>query len=281
MSRELTDLIAKKFIARRDVKAIQNSRGFYTPHIDREENRLPWTREDLEAHLAGTKTYGHYMLDENSECKLFAFDIDLKKNVVDKDTSEVIWEGSAPVPEHYDDATKFTGEIVRFDPRLAWRDRAHPARTWMKYQFHLVAHRLMRAIATELELPSACAYSGAKGLHVYAFTGLIPAVDAREGAQIVMDSLGDLKATRGKNFYEFTNDNPIEGFPNLSIEVFPKQDSLEGKDLGNLMRLPLGRNRKTSDPTFFVDMTSALNELQPVDSMYALTTGSPWRRPGE
>jgi hypothetical protein len=63
--------------------------------------------------------------------------------------------------------------------------------------------------------------------------------------------------------------------------VYPKQASLAGKDLGNLLRLPLGRNNKSKDPTFFMDMTAPLAEMRPVDPEWALTTTSPWKRPGE
>jgi hypothetical protein len=149
----------------------------------------------------------------------------------------------------------------------------------MKLQFKQMAHMLMRAIHEELELPCAAAYSGGKGVHVYAFTGKIPAVEAREGAQIVLDSLDCFKATRGTNFFKHKDEDPESGFPNLSIEVFPKQGSLDGKDLGNLMRLPLGRNLKSKDPTFFIDMTSPLGQMVPADPVWALTTSDPWKRP--
>lgn len=284
MSNELVDLIARKFIARRDVKASQNNQGSYSPVVDgRSGERLPWTRQDVVDHLSGKKTFGHYLLDEDSMCKLFAFDIDLEKTKLD-DRDNIIWQGKYPDPFAFDGADKFSGEIIDFNPREAWRDRAHPSRAWTKYQLHLVAHQLLKGIEA-LGVPGAVAYTGAKGLHVYGFTGLINASDAREGAEIVLDTLssfaGGVAPIRGKSFFKFKNDDPIDGFPNLSIEVFPKQTSLDGKDLGNLMRLPLGRNRKTADPTFFVDMSDALTSLNPVDPMHALTTDSQWRRRGE
>ncbi len=81
--------------------------------------------------------------------------------------------------------------------------------------------------------------------------------------------------------FELTNrehDNPLSNF---TIEVYPKQASLEGKTLGNLLRLPLGRNCKSADPTFFLDLTSPLAEMRPVDPEYALTTTNPWKKPHE
>lgn len=288
MTTELAALIAKKFIARRDVKAQQNNRGFYTPVVvDRnvdEPERIPWQMADIEAHIAGTKTFGHYLVDQDDNCKLFAFDIDLNKTVNDQQ-GNILWQGSYPFPESYGDSSDFKGEIRKFNPRSAWLNRSHEARPWMKYQFHMVAHMLCATIEKELDIPCAVAYSGAKGIHVYGFTGLIPAADAREGAQIVLDALAlrgnPVELLKGKHFFKFSNPDPIEGFPNLSIEVFPKQDTLDGKDLGNLMRLPLGRNLKSEDPTFFVDMAAELNSLQPVDAIHALTASSPFKMPGE
>lgn len=287
MTTELAGLIAKKFIARRDVKAQQNSRGFYMPVIDHEERRLPWKLADIEDHIAGRQTFGHYLVGQDNNCKIFAFDIDLNKNVVDPKTNEILWTGGSPESPHYGDRASYSGKILRFDPRRAWLDRAHPARAWMKYQFKMVAHVLCSSIEKELDIPCAVTYSGAKGIHVYGFTGLVPAADAREGAQIVLDSLAErplgmaVEAFKGKHFFKFKNDDPVEGYPNLSIEVFPKQDTLDGKDLGNLMRLPLGRNLKSTDPTFFVDMTSPLTDLSPVDPMHALTARSAFEWPGE
>lgn len=264
MSDELANLIAKKFIQRRDVKAVQHADGSWSPHTDtgkREGNRIPWKREHLLSHIAGDRTYGHYLLDVDSQCKLFAFDIDLEKN---KPEAGFIgfWE---------DDA----GQRHEIDAREAWKDRAHPARPFLKEQLRLLSHKLCRAITEELDLPCAVAYSGGKGVHVYAFTGTIAAVEARVGAQIVLDAVGGFTATRGTNFFQH------EGFHNLSVEVFPKQGSLDGKDLGNLMRLPLGRNMKSKDPTFFMDMTAPMAALQPVDPIFALSTASPWKKPGE
>ncbi len=263
----LADLIAKRFIARRDVKAIQYPNGVWTPHTvtgKPDGERIPWSRKDLNAHIAGEKTFGHYLLNTDSTCKLFAFDVDLEKT------------GHLPSALKEDLAFYACNNL-----REAWLDRAHPARWWMKTQFKAMAHMLLKAIWEELELPCAAAYSGGKGIHVYGFTGPISAVEAREGAQIVLDALGCFEATRGTNFFKHKDTDPFLGFPNLSIETFPKQGSLDGKDLGNLMRLPLGRNLKSTDPTFFIDMTTPLALLAPVDPVFALTTDNPWKRADE
>lgn len=272
---EVANLLAKLFISRPDVKAIQFPDGRWSPHERRNGRgevveRYPWSRDDLNAHLAKTKTFGHYMLGTNDTVKLFAFDIDLEKS---DPTKNVKFFHPARI-----DGDNWGGGPVEFNPREAWADRRHPARSFLKYQLKMTAHSLLKVISEELELPCAAAYSGGKGMHVYAFTGPMPASEAREGAKICLDTLGCWAPSRGDNFFKHADQDFLTGYPALSIEVFPKQDSLQGKDLGNLMRLPLGRNLKSSDPTFFVNMTTAMAEMSPIDPVWAMTEGakSPW-----
>lgn len=266
---DVATLLAQNFIARRDVKAIQHSDGSWSPHTDtgrHDGQRLKWRMSDLAAHLEGKQTFGHYLLDPDDQCKLFAFDIDLEKNTT---------EGQRKFIGSYVDEND---DVQLFDAREAWRDRRHPARPVLKIALMQVAFSLGTIIRDELELPCAVAYSGNKGLHVYAFTGLISAADAREGASIVLETFGEFEPTRGDNFWRDKNQELNNITRNLTIEVFPKQDSLEGKDLGNLMRLPLGRHRKSpKDPCFFVDMSKGIDQIAPIDPVVALTTDAAWR----
>ena len=272
-TKNVTNLLASKFIARTDAKAVQNADGVWHLHtVDgkRESARLGWDRQSLVDHVEGTRTYGHYLLNQQDQCKLFAFDIDLAKS------------GMLPTVDGLrEDVTEKqfleSFEVVS-DLRAAWLNRAHPARSFMKLQFKEMAHMLLKTIWEELELPCAAAYSGAKGVHVYAFTGLIPASEAVEGARIVLDSLNCFTPLRGVNFFRHENTDRAEGYPNLTIEVFPKQGSLDGKDLGNLMRLPLGRNRKApaDEPAFFIDMTAPIGSLQPGEAENILNMPNPW-----
>jgi hypothetical protein len=266
----IANLLAQKFIARKDVKAVQFSNG-YMPVLDSDKQRVGWSRQNLLDHLTGSKTYGHYLLDPDSNCKLFAFDVDLKKNDPDEP-----FEGEYDADFGREDAVD--GDPFRwekFDPRESWLDRSHPSRPFVKLQLHELAHKLGKCIEQELEIPWAASYTGCKGIHVYGFTGLIPASDARDGAVIVMEALG-FEAKKGINFYEHKE------YHNFSVEIFPKQVSLEGKDLGNLMRLPLGKNLKNpKDKAFFLDMTAPMGTLTPLDPVYALTTTSQWKRPDE
>lgn len=277
MGNEMAELLAKRFIQRRDVKAQQSSSGNeYFPVTARNPDgtpgpRTPFQMADLEAHLAGRASYGHYLLDTNDTVKLFAFDIDLEQtgswikfpNLTHGDMTN----------EEFDAAL----QITTCNPRESWRDRSHPGRDWFKYQLRGVADRLCRAIYETLEIPTAAAYSGSKGVHVYGFTGPVKASEAREAAEIVLDSLGQFELKKGRNFFQTTNQDPYTGFPDVSIEVFPKQESLSGKDIGNLMRLPLGRNMKSTDPTFFIDQRAPQFKLVPhPDQIALLKSGNPW-----
>lgn len=145
-----------------------------------------------------------------------------------------------------------------------------------------MAELLSSTIAKELGLQVACAYSGNKGVHVYGFTGTIKSQDARAGALLVMAELGKKMGGEfvpGDGHYKFDNEDPVTGFSNLSIEVYPKQDSMEGKSYGNLMRLPLGVNQKNpKDPCFFLDQTAPHTVLAPHPDPVALLNGkSPWK----
>lgn len=287
MSEEMATLIAKRFIQRRDAKAIQYSHGGYTPVTDGDEEnpkRLPWMMDDIRAHLARERTYGHYLIDQDNMTKLFAFDIDLEPNREAKGNipaHQGYWCQLPTVEELPENCTdEQWASLVKthpFDAREAWLDRAHPSRDWTKMQLRTMVERISRVVSEEFGLPTVSAYSGAKGVHVYAFTGTIDAAQAREAAELTLQLVGGIELARGKNFFRTTDQSPLRGFPNLSIEVFPKQANLDGKDLGNLMRLPLGRNQKTMDPTFFIDQRAPMTHLVPhPDPLELLRSGRPW-----
>lgn len=301
MSKELAKLFAKKFIQRPGVKAVQLDRNggglsqgdwFPDTRIDPQKRpnspHLPhgFNMDHLLAHLAGERTYGHYLLDEDSNCKLFAFDIDLEKS-----GSYITLPDWSKAPDKFDDPAAEEAWFMENSLtdvvdgkgqtlRDLWMDRsrtAAPARKWFKYQMKHLAH-VIAAKVVELDIPCAVAYSGSKGVHVYGFTGTLPAQEVREAAMLVLDMLDEFEPMRGKNFFRHKNDDPVHGFQNFSVEVFPKQGSLDGKTLGNLMRLPLGKNWKNpKDPTFFVDMTTALAEMKPhSDPVKLLEGGNPF-----
>lgn len=197
---------------------------------------------DLLAHLRGEQSLGHYMVNENNNVKLFAFDIDLQKANPEKN---ILW----PVPTEFDEEAGDWTKFKMGDPRAEWKDISfYPPWLHDFYTYQMIgcAKVLARSIVDTLGIPVAVAYSGHKGVHVYGFTGLCPAEEAREAASIALDATGQFRPWRGNNFFVGTaqaaHDDIIAGWPQLSIEIFPKQSAVGAGGYGNLMRLPLGRN---------------------------------------
>lgn len=250
MASDLAALLGKRFIQRKDVKAVQNADGSWHPE------RARWQMADLEAHLDGRTTFGHYLLDQDGKTKLFAFDIDLNKT-----GWWIPLDGSDLDPQDC-------------NPREVWLTKGHPGRTFLTMQLRTTAEALAGRVKRLFGLPVAVAYSGSKGLHVYAFTGEVEAATARDLGVMVLDSFdGGFVPLRGGSFFEPAG----EGTKNLSIEIYPKQSSLEGKDLGNLMRLPLGKHRRSGHPGFFCDLTTPYHQLKPVaDPIAVLSEGQDW-----
>lgn len=277
--------VAKRFIQRRDVYAIQTSEGGYMPAREgRDGPFYPLGVQQVQQHLAGTSTYGHYLLDSDDMCRVFAFDIDLEKNGTATSIPPHFFGRWAQSPDmatwtSTDDEAWWKAHVIHeFDARESWKDRSHPSRPFVKKQMRELAQMLTRGVTQTLGIPTVAAYTGAKGCHVYGFTGPLPAADVREAAQLVIDNLDTFVAHRGKHFYKHASDDPIDGFPNFTIEIFPKQVSVGDGGFGNLMRLPLGRNKKNpADPTFFLDLRAPMSELKPhPDPVALLESGNPW-----
>lgn len=258
-NRDLIALLGTRFVQRRDIKAIQRENGEWNP------DRTPFKLQDFEDHLVGKKTLGHYMLDQEGMCKLFAFDIDFVKH-------------GQKCP-----GTGCSGCFVTFpnlvgegtfvlNPRQEWLDKnsLDEVKATLILNMRCMAEGLAYLIDRKLGIPVAILNSGGKGLHVYGFTGTISAEVAKTMALTILEALG-LIATRGQNFFRHENHYEV-----LEIEVFPKQTSLEGKDLGNLMALPLGINRKTKNPRYFIHCKSGLNTLPEMDPTLALSGQQPW-----
>jgi hypothetical protein len=269
LNEQLAVLYAKRFIQRRDVKAVQFSNGSYSP--DRELKNLGhygpvgFGMNHLLQHLSGQATYGHYLLDAESNCRMFAFDVDLEKDG---------WWSPMDTTQANEIGT--SGPIA-CNPREEWANRASPARPWLKTQLGFIARKLTKSIQDQLNLPCAAAYSGSKGIHVYGFTDPMPAEQVRAAAVYALETTDDWELFKGQHFYRHKLRDPEMGYPNVSIEIFPKQDSLDGKDLGNLMRLPLGRNLKSNDPCFFIDFNTPIGVLAPhPNPVGLLESGNPY-----
>lgn len=258
---ELTRLIGEKFISRKSVKAFQRPDGAWFPVTGRrpsdpeyatDPQYEPMKMSDFTRHFSGEQTMGHYMLDDDDNCKLFAFDLDLRKSIPNADPPYIPEVAGVPC-----------------EPRESWLDRTDPLWDELCKELRVLADGLALSIHRRLDVPVAILNSGGKGLHVYAFTGLHPASVQRELGRGILDGLA-FKPSKGDNFYRPTWDSFVE------IELFPKQDSLDGKNLGNLMRLPLGVNQKTGQTSTFITSKAAQNVLVPMDPIDALTGDLPW-----
>lgn len=259
-------LLKKLFISRATSVAQQEVTGEYKPlRTDgRPPQDIPWSDALLTQHLNGERSLGHYLLDEEGNTKLFAFDIDLKKNE----------DGTKPnIPEFTGTFIGEDGVLYSCNPRVDWHNRLHPARPYLKQGLMWAAHTFAKTTSDMFGLPVAAAYSGNKGVHVYAFLGKkMSAEDAREAADLVMAEVGEFEAFRGKSFYEHKDQSYGNMLRNLTIEIFPKQTGLSSGGYGNLMRLPLGRNFKNpKDPTFFLDLGAPGFEMRPIEPMAALS----------
>lgn len=94
--------------------------------------------------------------------------------------------------------------------------------------------------------------SGGFGLHVWLF--FAPRITATDARALLRELLWRAGAQP----------------PSVSVEVFPKQDRLAGKGLGNLIKLPLGVHQETLRPSAFLD-----RELEPLAAADALAALGP------
>jgi hypothetical protein len=267
--RTLVGLLGKRFVQRKDVKSWQQENGVWLP------DRSPMTMADFEAHLAGTKTMGHYLLDHEGNCKLFAFDLDLVKHA--RACVDTTCKGCAVMfpamelsksgnPQTRTDVAPYMGI-----PRDLWRGDDQEVKRSLFIQLNCLAQGLALRTHKMTGLPVAIATSGGKGLHVYCFTGSMPAVYVRQVAHGILEEATVYEKFRGDNFWRHQFAYEV-----LDIEVFPKQDTLNGKDLGNLMALPLGIHRLTKKPKAFLSMKGRLDKMMKMDPEHALSGDLPW-----
>lgn len=249
--------------------------------------------DDVIRHIRGETSIGHYLVGKDGLVKLMAFDIDLIKTTPSRPVG--FWPA--------DPANEADHQLREFIPRDAWADRAHPSRNWTKYQMMMIATRIASVITDPRPggwgLRCLVSYSGSKGVHVYAFfEDPLPAEDARVAGRIVLEGMGWIpkRASVGgsadsynpsvgdkSNFFVSEDRDPVTGYPNFEIEVYPKQDKVREGGFGNLMRLPLGRNFKSErDTAFLIDCTQRMGVMKPVqDVLFALNTCNPFVRPGD
>lgn len=154
--------------------------------------------EDVHDHLNGRKTYGIYLLQEDSRVVVAVIDADLH-------------------------ARLRSSQLAAADRDLARRERDY------------LLQRLPE-LGREMGLPCLTEFSGGKGYHFwFFFAEPVPAALPRKALdRLVRRVSADMTC--------------------FTLEVFPKQDRLAGKGLGNLVKLPLGLHRVTGKPSRFIGL---------------------------
>ena len=266
--KDLIRLLGTRHIARKDVKAFQSDDGAWYP------DRTPFSMQDFRNHFAGTATLGHYMLDADSNCKLFAFDIDLTKH--NRNCSPTPGNPCKGCPVVFPNLLLRDGMVVAEGehvviPREGYLSGDPDIIRTLMINLRCMADGLAYRIHHRLGIPVAIASSGHKGLHVYGYTGLLPAEATKEIALSILREFAVFEAFRGENFWRHK-----DAYHVLDIEVFPKQTSLDGKDLGNLMKLPLGIHRVTKTKAEFITTKSTVDRLVTMDPYDALSGDLPW-----
>lgn len=270
---DLHDALSRLLIARGDVVAEQSANGGYRPvHAHNclcemcvrnsvwsgstDPIYAPWTRSMLMDHLAGKRTYGHYVLNGN-KAKFFCFDVDLKSKA--DITVHPNWNLA---PENltayqFDKWLTDNSQTVETQPRDIWY-RSGGTDPWIEWQLRTIAELFKFQIEATLGFKTLCSFSGSKGIHVYGFPYPGQAVDAkylRECALYVIKNMGHYWRPKNKSEIVFIGQNdPTIGL--FETEIFPKQTEVPADGFGNLVRMELGVNRKNNSRGFLLD-TSA------------------------
>lgn len=274
----LANQFAKLFISRPDVKAFQRPDGSWYPV------RTKITREDLVRHLQGESSMGHYLCGLDNTVKFFAFDIDLEEAKPDKN---IYYPMPIKLFDNPDEASDWGDNFVKGDPRGAWAnpDKAHYTESFLIFQMRTMAHILATTAEQMLGYKTLVSYSGHKGIHVYVLCGKTEAGTARELAKMVLEQTDRFELLRGTNFFKHRAKfgDPVQDMPQLSVEIFPKQDTVDDKTekLGNLMRLPLGWNAKTERSIMhyrpmFIDVRQRMTALVRRNPSELLTVEDQW-----
>ncbi len=104
--------------------------------------------------------------------------------------------------------------------------------------------RRLPELGEEKGLSCICEFSGNKGYHFWFI------MEKAVPASLVRKAISPLVSEMSKELRFF------------KLEVFPKQDRLAGKGLGNLVKLPLGIHRLSGKPSFFIAARSREQEAQ-------------------
>ena len=128
-------------------------------------------------------------------------------------------------------------------PELRGRKPRHDERGRIRAELNFLARRV-RELGRERGVSPVIEFSGGKGYHFwFLFSRPVPAAEARRLVGAVAGAVSrDLTA--------------------FSLEVFPKQDRLSGKGLGNLVKLPLGIHRISGRRSWFAQCADRSADAQ-------------------
>jgi hypothetical protein len=268
----LVKLLGTLLIARKDVKAIEHPKLGWMPHRERAPRGtkaadmpcIPFRMQDFRDHLTGKTCMGTYLLSPENNVKFFAIDLDLKTSnavmfemVEQSRLDEMLQSWKA-------DTDKYAAELgidkmYKGNIEEALHDPEHVGYRWARFILKGQIEVITAAVAKQLGLPVIPVITGG-GAHVIVPTGLIPAVEARAAANVVMEEVG-WELFKGDCFFRPRGNDQF----GIEAEVFPKQDTLGGAGtFGNLIRLPLGWHAGANIRTYLLDTQ---------------TKGQPWDLP--
>lgn len=253
MVKEAASLMGDLLIHNRESKAV--FRPDHTGKWHWTAIKEKFTMQDFVNHLTGNHCLGTYLLAPDSTVKFLAFDLDVRKQgkyYVVRDLEEI---EALEAAGHYAETATPQPQGV-FDPDLAegnleaaLHEVSDPAFRWVRIVLWEAIQSITRQVKANLDLPELTIITGG-GAHIFVpLPEPMPAADARSAGIEIMASLPNAKQ-RNEIFFDYGT------FQELSIEVFPKQDSIEGKNFGNLIRLPFGWHYEAGIRTFAVDPSS-------------------------
>ncbi len=105
----------------------------------------------------------------------------------------------------------------------------------IKREKDYILSRLKEMSVKRTGCPPLCEFSGGKGYHFWFF------FDEPIAAALARKIITPMVCALNRDCQHF------------NLEVFPKQDQLQGKGLGNLVKLPLGIHRVSGKPSYFID----------------------------
>ena len=242
--REAASLMGKLFIQQRARKAVfrPDHKGKWHWTAINEK----YTMDDFVNHLTGTHCLGTYLCDENALVKFLAFDLDLAKEskyleVYDVPQIDALTEAGADWDGYGTSLGVGTGDL-----EAALHDPDSLAYRWARIELLTAMRAINAAVKEKLELRTLSVVTGG-GAHV-----LVPlpepmaAIDVRSAGIEIASSLYSARQ-RNDIFFDYGGNNE------LTIEIFPKQDSMEGKEYGNLIRLPFGWHYGAAIRTYSID----------------------------